>query len=208
MEKACHDRGLIEATSLKAYFHEELNGILDRLHQDLSDDTRAYMVNLLHQFSRSDRFFEWYEERVTLRPLAMLYGEALHARNLHERRQMLRRLGDIALFIAGLFGPSLERKCVGVEYYINMGGSAYDSLSDSLAATRDRSLQSKTFRELAQNFAEMVMALDALAASSGMRGNPEFNAIRDQWRALPKQASLHHATVKREPTSGNPRTWH
>jgi hypothetical protein len=208
VEKACHDRELIEATSLKAYFHEELNGILDRLHQDLSDDTRAYMVNLLHQFSRSDQFYEWYEERVTLRPLAMLYGEALHARNLHERRQMLRRLGDIALFIAGLFGPSLERKCVGVEYYINMGGSAYDWLSDSLSATRDRSLQAQTFREMALNFEEMVMALDALAACSGMRGNPEFNAIKEQWRELPNQPSLQHATVSREPATGNRRTWH
>lgn len=208
MERTSHDCGLIEATSLKAYFHDELNGILERRHQDFSDDTRAYMVNLLHQFSRSEQCFEWYQERVTLRPLAMLYGEALHARNLHERRQMLRRLGDIALFIAGLFGPSLERKCVGVDYYINMGGSAYDWLSDSLATTHDRSLQSETFRELAQNFEEMVMALDALAATSGMRGNPEFNAIKEQWRALRQQPSPSQPTVRSEATTRTRRTWH
>jgi hypothetical protein len=86
---------------------------------------------------------------------------------------MLRRLGDIALFIAGMFSPSLKRKVVGVDYYINMGGGAYDWLSDSLASTGDRSLDWKTFRELAENFQDMVFVLDDFAGNSGMRDAAE-----------------------------------
>ncbi len=182
MERHNRDHSLIEATSLRAYFHEELNGVLERRQAPLSEDTRAYMVNLLYQFSRSDRFFEWYEQRVTLRPLAMLYGEAVHARSLHERRAMLRRLGDIALFIAGVFGPSLKRKPVGIDYYINMGGGAYDWLSDSLASSGEGSLKSQTFHELAENFTDMVMALDEFASTSGMRGDPDLSDLDGQWR--------------------------
>ncbi|KAA3623587.1 MAG: hypothetical protein DWQ08_11370 [Proteobacteria bacterium] len=181
MENAITDRTVVEAKSLKAYFHDELNRVLDNQGTEIGDDTRAYLVNLLHHYSRSDRVFEWYEKRVSLRPLAMLYGEALQARNLHERRLMLRRLGDIALFIAGIFSPSLERKPVGVGYYIDMGGSAYEWLSDSLASTRDRSLPSTTFRELAENFEIMVNALDDFAGASGMRGDRELVSLYRKW---------------------------
>ncbi|GJL81269.1 MAG: hypothetical protein DHS20C01_09030 [marine bacterium B5-7] len=163
---------LIETTSLKSYFHDSISTILDKNESDVGDDTRAYLINLLQHFSRSDRFFEWFEQRTTLRPLALLYGEAVQARNVSERRAMLRRLGDVALFVAGIFRPSLERKVVGVDYYINMGGGAYDSLSDSLAHTGKSSLNWQTFKELAGNFETIVDVLDEFAESSGLRGYP------------------------------------
>lgn len=189
MELTNPDRELIETTSLKAFFHDEINGVLDRRHPSLSEDARAYTVNLLYQFSRSDRFFEWYEQRIDLRPLAMLYGEAVQTQSLHERRQMLRRLGDIALFMAGVFGPSLERKPVGLDYYINMGGGAYDWLSESLAASGEKSLRWQIFHELAENFAQMVRALDEFAASSGLRGDPDRIALDEAWRDSLRRAN-------------------
>ncbi len=189
MEMQTQEHELIETTSLKAYFHDEINGVLDRRHASLSEDARAYTVNLMYHFSRADRFFEWYEKRVSLRPLAMLYGEAVHAQSLHERRLMLRRLGDIALFMAGVFGPSLDRKPVGVDYYINMGGGAYDWLSESLAASGEGTLRWQTFHELAENFADMVRALDEFAATSGLRGDPERVALDEEWRESLRRSS-------------------
>lgn len=209
MVTTTHECTVVEATSLKAYFHDELNDILEKRRTDLSDETRAYMVNLLHHYSRSDRLFEWYEQRVTLRPLAMLYGDAVQARNVHERRAMLRRLGDVALVIAGIFAPSLSRKAVGVDYYINMGGTAYDWLSDSLATTGDRSLSWKTFRELAENFEVMVMALDDFAGSSGMRGNRDLaNAYRRWRRAGAEEEAGRLRRCQLEGESAADPTWH
>ena len=208
MDETTRERGVIEAKSLRAYFHEQLGSVLDRQGRHFSDDTCAYMVNLLHHFSRSDRFFEWYEERITLRHLAMLYGEAVHARNLAERRAMLRRLGDIALFIAGVFGPSLERKTVGVAYYINMGGGAYDWLSDCLAATGDRSLSWRTFRELAENFEAMVAALDDFADSSGMRGKVDVIGIEGTHAEGGDAPAGDGSRLMLDLVSGSERTWH
>jgi len=37
----------------------------------------------------------------------------------------MQRLGDTALFIAGVFADSLNRKLVDVDYYVAMGGTAY-----------------------------------------------------------------------------------
>lgn len=173
MDNNNQERNVIEATSLRGWLHDELNGVFERRCEEPSDDVRAYLVNLLYHFSRSDRFFEWHQEQLTIRPLALLYGEALQARSLHERRQMLRRLGDIALFIAGVFGPSLERKVVGVDYYVSMGGGAYDWLSDSLARSQVDAMHSQTFAELAGRFAALVEALDDFALGCGLRGQWE-----------------------------------
>ncbi len=173
--------GLIEATSLKQYFHAELEGVLERRDSNLSVDARAYLINLLLQYSRSEHCFEWYEKRLTLRPLAMLYGEAVQADSLHERRMLLRRLGDIALFVAGMFGPSLERKAVGLDYYINMGGGAYDWLSESLTRTGAGAPVADTFGELASRFEELVDALDELAGNSCSRRQRDLLTMYGRW---------------------------
>ena len=121
---------------------------------------------------------------------------------------MLRRLGDIALFIAGLFGPSLERKTVGVDYYINMGGGAYDWLSDSLAATGDRSLSWRTFRELAENFEAMVATLDDFADSSGMRGKVDVIGTEGTAAESGGAPADEKSGLMLEVVCGSERTWH
>ena len=197
MEARACDPDLIKATSLKAYFHQELGRLLDRREPGLSQEVRAYLVNLLQQFSRSERFFEWYGERMTLRPLALLYGEAVEAPSLQEKRLLLRRLGDVALFVAGVFAPSLEHKVVGVGYYIDMGCRAYDTLSDSLENTRSRSLGGRTFRELAENFAEMVSVLDEFAEHSGLHGATPADRFALAWKEF-----------RCRPAAGSTMVWH
>jgi hypothetical protein len=198
---------VIEATSLKQFFHGELETVLGRRDSDLSADGRAYLVNLLLQYSRSEHCFEWYERRLTLRPLAMLYGEAAHAGNLREKRLLLRRLGDIALFIAGMFGPSLERKPVGVDYYIDMGGCAYDWLSDSLSASGGGALSADTFRELARKFEEIVDALDELAGNSGARRQHDLLSLYQRW-LLTGDAAVADRLRRKGVDTGAPQTWH
>ena len=60
----------------------------------------------------------------------------------------LRALGDRALFDAGFFGDSLNRKAVGVAYYSEIGTTAYSRLS--------RGTGSGLFYELASRFGDYV----------------------------------------------------
>ncbi|MFT7531780.1 MAG: hypothetical protein ACI9FD_002807 [Gammaproteobacteria bacterium] len=176
------DNQVIEAANLQEYFKESLCEVLDQRKSKLTVEAEAYMVNLLVHYSRSDRFFELTDNSCTVKPLAMMYGEAVHAASKTERTISLRRLGDVALFIAGIFGPSLTNKAVGINYYISMGGCAYDWLSSDLECSSNHTMPSQTFRELADNFSELVDALDEFAGHSSLRGNRDLITQYEKWQ--------------------------
>jgi hypothetical protein len=181
MSIASNESTVVETTSLHAFFYQALGEAVDKRKTDIGNETRAYVVNLLLSFSRSDNVYEWFNAHRTVKPLAMIYGDAVHAKSRHERIQMLRRLGDVALFIAGMFGPSLDRKIVGLDYYINMGGGAYDWLAEQLRQRDDSTLSADTFGDLAENFEALVDALDELAQNSTLRSDRDLISLYEKW---------------------------
>ena len=174
--------GNIATGNLRDYFFQSLNEICERRSMESSDSSIAYIVNLLCEYTRSDQLFDW--DQTTgygLRPLAMLYGDAMQAPDQKQRIAALRKLGDIALFIAGLFNSSLSRKPVGVDYYIDMGGSAYGWLSEDLENSGPVLLDHEVFRELSEAFPGFVGVLDEFADNSGMRGDRDLIAMYELW---------------------------
>ena len=61
----------------------------------------------------------------------------------------MQRLGDVALFLSGVFAESFSRRLVDVDYCIGMGASAYNYLSNHNNHARNAAV----FRELAMKFA-------------------------------------------------------
>lgn len=167
---------------VKDYFYQSLNKVCERRSTDASDSSLAYIVNLLDQYVRVDQLFEWNQDTgYGLQPLALMYGEAVNARDEQHRISALRRLGDIALFISGLFVTSLVRKPVDVNYYIKMGGGAYGWLSESLQRQSRSSLNPDVFRELSQQFGEFVGVLDEFADTSSLRSDKDMLKLYEDW---------------------------
>ena len=73
---------------------------------------------------------------------------------------MLKKLGETSLYISGFFGDSLQRKLVDLDYYVNMGGTAYAALSGCVSENPS----SKVFKEISEKF---VMFVDVLGYISG-----------------------------------------
>ncbi len=146
--------------SLPGYFHRALGRAADRQGQQPHDATLWYLTDLLTRFARSEEFFDPDCGRSGLRPLALIYGEAANARSEAERHRLLQRLGDVALFVAGLFHQSLERRAVGRDYLVTMGGSAYSYLADK--GPRDVAV----FGELSNKFVPFVNLLSDLIHSN------------------------------------------
>jgi hypothetical protein len=96
-----HDR-LITEIDAREYFQGEVQSALQNQDIDVSGETVVYLVNLLTTFIDSDHLFEQSADGVMLKSLAMHYKEAREARTINERLMMLRRLGDVALFISGM----------------------------------------------------------------------------------------------------------
>lgn len=153
---------LVKQESLQNYFHNYLHSSLRKHKLQVTDYTIIYLANLLNNFSRSENFIDSFEGRSPHKPLALHYSDAINSDTKHKRDLALRRLGDIALFICGLFSDSLKTKAVDIDYYVAMGGSAYSHLSESSAFNTNDSSLNEVFYELSNKFIDFVDVLSEL----------------------------------------------
>ncbi len=175
---ACHtvsDR-VVPVHNLRDYFRESIDAAIE--HQGVKVDPHAahYVVNLLTLFSRSEDLYEDHGDAYGIRPLALMMADAADAPTVADRNLSLQRIGDVALFISGFFADSLAHKMVDIDYYINMGGNAYGSLSDEIRGTfRGRALAG-VYTELARKFQVVVDVLNEVR--DGARQSSDINLLR------------------------------
>jgi len=151
--------GLIIPDTLQAWFGDCVRTAVRRTGLEADDATLWYLVNLLCAYSRTDQVFSAKPDGARLPVLVDYYAEAIDAPTERERSFALQRLGDLALFIAGLYADSLQRRLVDVDYYIAMGRQAYVALSEGVGAgLRSRAL-AQVFEELGRKFTRFVDVL-------------------------------------------------
>jgi hypothetical protein len=114
--------------SLHEYFFDTLRANSQRYSLDLTDDTHAYLVNLSIRFLHSEQLFLQDEYGLSLPTLAFLYRDALAVKNERDRHNLVRTLGDTALFLAACFPDVWQRRGLSRSYFIDMGESAFDTL--------------------------------------------------------------------------------
>ena len=173
---------VIQESDLKAFFHHCLTRTAKDQRLDAGDATLHYLTHLLADYARADRLFDDTAQGVQLRPLALLYNDALEAKSITERRLWLRRLGDLALFVGGCFSGRLSRRLTDLDYCIAMGGNAYGYLHETADATpRDRAL-GEIFGELANRFARFV---DLVAAIIDQDDSTQRDLLQlyERWQA-------------------------
>lgn len=177
--------GLINTeSSLKAYFHDALSRQIEKYNLDIEDHTLWYLTNLLHNYSRSEQFFDYEQDRGTLTPLADYYQRAAEAQSTHERRLHLQRLGDVAMFISGMFSEALNKRVVGVSYYVSMGETAYATLAETASANNREQSQAAIFSDLSARFASFVDVLKAVG-NKPTKQSTGFEALLqkvDEWQ--------------------------
>lgn len=147
-----------------------------------SDESIVYLVNLLLAFIRSDKLFESTSDGMMIKPLAIIYSEALTANSECNRTQSLQRLGDIALFISGLYSKSLGRSLVDVDYYIAMGGNAYGYLAVCRRYLWVSGGIRIVFNELSEKFAGYVEILAEVGETSNLSGNTDILRLYELWQ--------------------------
>ena len=149
--------------NLQDYFRTSIDDVVSRQQVDIDPHAAHYVVNMLTLFSRSDELYEDDGEVYGLRPLALMLADAADADSVEQRNQLLQRIGDVALFISGFFSDGLASKAVDVDYYIQMGGNAYGSLSDEVRGTFRGRAVADVFQELAIKFQLVVDVLNEIS---------------------------------------------
>jgi hypothetical protein len=173
---------LVTEGNLRAFFHDSITDAARCRRLDAGDATLHYLTHLLADYAKTERLFDHTQTGPRLRPLAMIYRDALDAPSVAERRLWLQRLGDLALFVAGWFSGRLSRRLTDLDYCIAMGGNAYGYLHDTATGNpRDRALRD-VFGELAQGFDRFV---DLLASITRQAAGQDDDVLElyGQWLA-------------------------
>ena len=131
-------------TSVEAFFQEVLSGALDRQGMATSESTELYLVGLLGEYARA---------RLPDHALSLRLVESQS--DAGERVRALKEVGDTTLYVAGFFADSLQRKLVGVDYYMDLGQAAYHELAHRLAT----SSVAEVYAELSGKFPRFVEVL-------------------------------------------------
>ena len=165
----------ITETSLSSYFSKRLTRYARRFRPPPHEDTCWYLGSLLERFGRSEELFAYQEGHMTLRPLALLYSDAIQANNARERCLLLQQLGDLALFLGALFPERFTRHGILQDYFIGMGGRAYDYLADNARSNRH------IFAEMANTFTRMLEMVANACSRRHRLSTEEVLALYQRW---------------------------
>lgn len=198
---------LVTALNVHDYFRDQLATSLHNQQIEVRESTAAYLANLLAGFLDPNQLFTRTPDGLELRPLALHYADAAYSEGSEQRNLALKRLGDVALFISGVFSGSLNRKLVDVDYYIAMGCAAYRDLHAFLAGRRFDDGFVDPFEELSRKFGALVDVLAEVSEESHLGSNNDVMRNYEIWlrtgsaRALRKLQRLglqpsRHATSR------------
>lgn len=166
--------------SPEGYFKELVRNGLQQRRVQTSPFVETYLVNLLQYYLDARNLFD--EKYVTEmgdkspQTLAELYLTAQNSEN-PVRVEMLRKLGDRALYISGFFGDSLSRKVVDIDYYANIGGAAYASLAH---CTREDAL-AKVYSVFSHQFLDYVDVLTHISHHSFIKSDQSILRLYERY---------------------------
>lgn len=161
---------VVTRASAVEYFKELVDGALEHQHLAASELTSYYVVQLLAGFLQRRP-----EDRDQDEPLAIRLAQALETGGVRQRLG-LKEVGDVSLFVSGFFSDSLARKLVDVDYYAQIGGCAYQTLSRVESDTF-----SPVFAELAEKFVSFVDVLSEVSERTSCGSNADLLRLYERW---------------------------
>lgn len=164
---------IVSAEGFAAYFEEVVETAFNERGFNTFPSARNYLVQLLQFYVPSANFFDEVDENGRFRrsTLAEAFLKAMNE-DTQARHEQLKKLADRALYISGFFGDSLQRKVIDIDYYCEMGVTAYGYLADS---SRE-DLSAKVYREFASRFLGFTEVLSSISTQARMQD--EANILR------------------------------
>jgi len=153
------------------YFKELVDVALSHQRLNTQELTAYYVVQLLASFLQRPLS----DDRNDATPLAVRLARALEGGAVRQRAT-LKEIGDVALFVSGFFSDSLNRKLVDVDYYVSIGGCAYNVLGRTETDTF-----SPVFAELGEKFVGFVDVLSEVSERTSCTSNSDLLRLYEKW---------------------------
>jgi len=120
---------IITDQNISEFFHQKFREECENTDLYLSDEGYVYVVNLAVRFLNSEQLFLQEGHQKSLPTLAYLYKDALAAETKRDRVNLIRTLGDTALFLAAFFPNVWQRRGISRTYFISMSENAFQYLA-------------------------------------------------------------------------------
>jgi len=179
--RAKHAERIRPVANLQEFFKDSVADAMEKQRVAADDHTAYYVVNLLTLFARSEKLYDRRTDGPGPQPLALLLAAAAEATDPQIRNLVLQRVGDTSLFVAGFFQDGFARKLVDVDYYIDIGGAAYGSLSASVRSTIRGRAFAGVFAELAEKFRDFVDVLAEIRDSARAADDHDILRLYEVW---------------------------
>ena len=160
-------------------WHDTLKCAEDRCSISLNDELEAYLVSLLMRYTNRPDVFK--------KVLAVAFLSAMQ-KSAAERQVSLQSIGDECLIFAGLFPRIAEKRNVKIGYFVDLGQSAYATLSRQ---TND------LFGILAFKFVTLMDVLQSIRPHADLLPLEAY----EQWNEVGSQYAL---KILRDCTRGMP----
>ena len=167
VDKKTNKVSLIETP--KMYFSELVQSALAKRRLNTQPVVSHYLVGLLESYLN----VEMIKNETTL-------AVTLVRAQLAEKKvktEMLKRLGDTSLYVSGFFGDSLRRKIIDIDYYADIGGTAYAYLASQ---ANDESL-AYTYKEFSMRFLDYVDLLTYISQNSMIQSNQDLLRLYERY---------------------------
>lgn len=159
--------------SSRDYFRDVVQDALEQRKVKTYPVAADYLVSLLEHYMSTNNLYDEKDDsgRCRRETLAEMFLRAANSAP-NTRISLLKKLGDTSLYVSGFFGESLQRKIIDVDYYAEMGGTAYGALA---GCVREDTM-SHLFKEFSARFQEFVDVLTYISTKTFVQN--EDNLLR------------------------------
>ncbi|VVC75854.1 hypothetical protein AQUSIP_11510 [Aquicella siphonis] len=159
---------LLTSETTLVLWHETIKNAEIRCSISLTQELETYLISLLIRYT--DR------PEVAQQIFAKTFLEAMQQRE-RQRNACLQNVGDQCLLYAGLFPRQAQKKHVKINYFVDLGRSAYATISNTA---------NDIYWSLALQFVTLMDVLQSI------RETPDLMPLEayDQWNELGSQRAL------------------
>lgn len=159
--------------NVRDYFDTMIGDALKHHHIKSEALTQKYLSDILMFYMNTEHLFDESSEggQKTRSTLAEMYLKAMQTNNKQSRLEIYKKLGDTSLYISGFFSESFAKKLYDVDYYVDMGGSAYESL----ASIVEDSAYQQMYKDISRNFVSYMDVYSYISSKAGL--NQQSNLL-------------------------------
>lgn len=156
-----------------SYFREMVDNAFAERKLKTYPQVKSYLVDVLKHYLVVENLYDEQDAsgKKTRKTLAEMLLTANQA-GTKLRFEKLKNLGDSSLYISGFFSDSFQRKIIDVDYYVDIGRMAYDSLSSDV----EEDTFARLYKEISNQFLSLVDVLSLISQKAKI--TDEENILR------------------------------